>query len=97
MLIGSLQSEPNTGLSGVVPHPGNLTLHNYSQIDGAINLGRTLINSGIFTGGVLRCTVVFGLLAGYALAGAMMLAAAIVARVYGVDAERRSLEELTRM
>jgi MFS family permease len=37
------------------------------------------------------------LLAGYALAGAMMLAAAIVARVYGVDAERRSLEELTRM
>ncbi|WP_028068095.1 carbohydrate ABC transporter permease [Solirubrobacter soli] len=68
MLIGSLQSEPNTGLSGVVPHPGNLTLHNYSQIDGAINLGRTLINSGIFTGGVLLCTVVFGLLAGYALA-----------------------------
>jgi MFS family permease len=36
------------------------------------------------------------LLAGYALAAVMMLAAAIVARVYGVDAERRSLEELTR-
>ena len=35
------------------------------------------------------------LLAGYALAAAMMLGAAIVARVYGVDAERRSLEELT--
>ena len=68
MLIGSLQSEPNTGLTGIVPDPGNLTLHNYSQIDGAINLGRTLINSGIFTGGVLLCTVVFGLLAGYALA-----------------------------
>ncbi len=68
MLIGSLQSEPDTGFTGVVPDPGNLTLHNYSQIDGAINLGRTLINSGIFTGGVLLCTVVFGLLAGYALA-----------------------------
>jgi MFS family permease len=35
------------------------------------------------------------LLAGYALAAAMMLAAAVVGRVYGVDAERRSLEELT--
>jgi multiple sugar transport system permease protein len=68
MLIGSLQAEPNTGIGGVVPAPGNLTLHNYSQIDGAIDLGRTLINSGIFTGGVLLCTVVFGLLAGYALA-----------------------------
>ena len=36
------------------------------------------------------------LLAGYVLAAGMMLAAAVVARVYGVDAERRSLEELTR-
>jgi MFS family permease len=35
------------------------------------------------------------LFAGYGLAAAMMLGAAIVARVYGVDAERRSLEELT--
>ena len=48
--------------------PGQPTLHNYSQIDDAIYLGRTLVNSGIFTGGVLLCTVVFGLLAGYALA-----------------------------
>ena len=36
----------------------------------------------------------YRLLAGYALAAAMMLAAAVVARVYGVAAERRSLEEL---
>lgn len=36
------------------------------------------------------------LFAGYGLAAAMMLAAAVVGRVYGVDAERRSLEELTR-
>jgi multiple sugar transport system permease protein len=68
MLIGSLQAQPNTGLGGLLPDPGNLTLHNYQQIDGAISLGRTLINSGVFTGGVILCTVVFGLLAGYALA-----------------------------
>ena len=68
MFIGSLQKEPNTDVSGVLPNPGNLTLHNYAQIDGSINLGRTLINSGIFTGGVILGTVVFGLLAGYALA-----------------------------
>ena len=68
MLIGSLQAEPNTGLSGLLPNPGNFTLHNYEQIDGAISLGRTLVNSGVFTGGVVLGTVVFGLLAGYALA-----------------------------
>jgi multiple sugar transport system permease protein len=68
MLIGSLQADPDTGLSGLVPKPGNFTLHNYQQIDGAISLGRTLVNSGVFTGGVLLGTVVFGLLAGYALA-----------------------------
>jgi multiple sugar transport system permease protein len=68
MLIGSLQTEPNTGLSGLVPDPGNFTLDNYRAIDGAISLGRTLINSGVFTGGVLLGTVVFGLLAGYSLA-----------------------------
>ncbi len=68
MLIGSLQAEQNTGLSGLWPDPSNLTLHNYAQIDKAISLGRTLFNSGVFTGGVILCTVVFGLLAGYALA-----------------------------
>ena len=35
------------------------------------------------------------LFAGYALAAGLMLAAAVVARVFGVDAERRSLEALT--
>jgi MFS family permease len=35
------------------------------------------------------------LFAGYALAAGLMMAAAVVARVFGVDAERRSLEELT--
>jgi len=68
MLIGSLQGEPNTSPSGAFPNPANLTLANYRQIDHAIDLVRSLINSGIFTGGVIACTVTFGLLAGYALA-----------------------------
>jgi ABC-type glycerol-3-phosphate transport system permease component len=68
MVIGALQSEPNSDLSGAFPNPGNLTLRNFADIDGAINLARTLLNSGIFTGGVLLTTLVFGLLAGYALA-----------------------------
>jgi multiple sugar transport system permease protein len=68
MIVGSLQKQSNTSLSGVLPQPGNITLHNYGEINAALNLGRTLINSGIFTGGVLLATVVFGVLAGYALA-----------------------------
>ena len=35
------------------------------------------------------------LFAGYALAAVLMMAAAVVARVFGVDAERRPLEEIT--
>ncbi|HEY8458040.1 MAG TPA: carbohydrate ABC transporter permease [Actinopolymorphaceae bacterium] len=68
MLIGSLQAEPDSTPAGAFPSPDNLTLHNYREIDQAIDLFRSLINSGIFTGGVICSTVVFGLLAGYALA-----------------------------
>jgi multiple sugar transport system permease protein len=68
MIVGSLQKKENTSLSGVLPQPHNLTLHNYSQINAALKLGKALVNSGIFTGGVLLGTVVFGVLAGYALA-----------------------------
>ncbi|HEY2042953.1 MAG TPA: carbohydrate ABC transporter permease [Jatrophihabitans sp.] len=68
MIIGSLQRKGDPSIGGVLPRPGNMTLHNYASINAAVNLGRTLINSGIFTGGVLLCTVIFGLLAGYALA-----------------------------
>jgi multiple sugar transport system permease protein len=68
MIIGSLQKKPDTSLGGVLPQPSNMSLHNYGQINSAISLGQTLINSGIFTGGVLLGTVVFGVLAGYALA-----------------------------
>jgi multiple sugar transport system permease protein len=68
MLIGSLQAEPRTDVSGAFPNPGNLTGSNYSGINDAISLGRTLLNSAVFAGGVVLATVVFGLLAGYALA-----------------------------
>ena len=68
MVIGALQSEPNSSISGAFPNPANLTLDNLRDIDQAIDLPRTLLNSGIFTGGVLLSTLVLGLLAGYALA-----------------------------
>ncbi len=68
MLVGSFTAEPDPSLSGLVPSPDELTLANYAAIDGSINLVRSLVNSGIFTGGVLLTTVVFGVLVGYALA-----------------------------
>jgi multiple sugar transport system permease protein len=67
MVIGSLQAEPDTSIKGAFP-TGGLTLHNYADINSRVNLARSLVNSGIFTGGVLLGTVVFGILAGYALA-----------------------------
>lgn len=68
MVIGSLQTEPDTTVAGAFPNPANLTLQNYGEINSRINLLQGLVNSGIFTGGVLLGTVVFGVLAGYALA-----------------------------
>jgi multiple sugar transport system permease protein len=68
MLVGSLQKKSDTSLGGTIPRPGNLSLHNYGQINAAINLGKTLLNSVIFTTGVVLGTVVFGILVGYALA-----------------------------
>ncbi len=67
MIIGSLQKTPDTSLKGAFP-TGGLTLHNYVEINHRVHLVQSLINSGIFTGGVLLGTVVFGVLAGYALA-----------------------------
>jgi multiple sugar transport system permease protein len=67
MLIASLQAEPDTSIGGAFP-TGGLTFDNYRDINGRVNLLRSLVNSGIFTGAVILCTVVFGLLAGYALA-----------------------------
>jgi multiple sugar transport system permease protein len=67
MVIGSLQTEPDTSPAGAFPNPANITVQNYVQINERISLLSGLVNSGIFTGGVLLFTVVFGVLAGYAL------------------------------
>ncbi len=67
MVVGSLQENPDTSLGGAVPS-GGVTMHNYAQINDRVNLLQSLVNSGIFTGGVILFTVVFGVLAGYALA-----------------------------
>lgn len=67
MIIGSLQPKRDTSIGGVVPTHG-MTLHNYAQINDQVDLLRALANSAIFTGGVILATVVFGVLAGYALA-----------------------------
>ncbi len=68
MIIGSLQRSPDQSLAGAFPNPSNLGGANYTAINSRIDLLQGLINSGIFTAGVIVCTVFFGLLAGYALA-----------------------------
>jgi multiple sugar transport system permease protein len=67
MVVGSFQKKPDTSLLGAIPL-GGLTLSNYADINSRVNLGQSLLNSAIFTGGVLIGTVLFGVLAGYALA-----------------------------
>ncbi len=67
MVVGSLQTAPDPSVAGAFPQPGNLTVQNYVAINDRIDLGTGLLSSGIFTGGVVLCTVVFGVLAGYAL------------------------------
>lgn len=67
MVVGSLQTKPDPTPAGAFPNPANITLQNYVEINERISLLSGLVNSGIFTGGVILCTVVFGVLAGYAL------------------------------
>jgi multiple sugar transport system permease protein len=67
MIIGSFQAKPDTSLAGVIPHNA-LTMHNFQQINARVDLAQSLVNSGIFTAGVILGTIVFGILAGYALA-----------------------------
>jgi multiple sugar transport system permease protein len=43
-------------------------MHNFQQINARVDLAQSLVNSGIFTAGVILGTIVFGILAGYALA-----------------------------
>jgi multiple sugar transport system permease protein len=68
MVIGSFQAVADKSLSGILPHPDNMAVTNYQEINEAIDAPRSLLNSSIFTIGVLLFTIVFGLLAGYALA-----------------------------
>jgi multiple sugar transport system permease protein len=68
MIIGSLQTKPDTTIAGAFPNPANITGANYAAINERINLFQGLLNSSIFTIGVLACTMVFGMLVGYALA-----------------------------
>ncbi|MFE9250121.1 carbohydrate ABC transporter permease [Streptomyces sp. NPDC007088] len=66
MVVGSLRKTTTGDLSSAVPE--GLTGSSYTAVNGAISLGRSLLNSGVMTIGVLLCTLVFGVLAGYALA-----------------------------
>ena len=68
MVVGSFQAVLDPTVAGAFPDPSNLTVENYADINARINLLQGLVNSGIFTAGVLIGTVVFGVLAGYALA-----------------------------
>ena len=67
MLVGSLQAKSDTSIGGAFP-TGGWTFNNYKEINSRVDLAQSLVNSGIFTGGVILATVVFGVLAGYALA-----------------------------
>jgi multiple sugar transport system permease protein len=67
MVVASLQSESDTSVGGAVP-VGGWTLDNYGEVNDRVDLVQSLVNSGIFTGGVILGTIVFGVLAGYALA-----------------------------
>ena len=68
MIVGSFQTRDTTSPAGALPDWHNLTFANYQRIDQAIDLGTSLLNSGVFAGGVILGTVIFGSLAGYALA-----------------------------
>jgi multiple sugar transport system permease protein len=68
MLIGSLQESPDTSIHGAFPDINTMSLDNYRQINATLHIARAMLNSAIFTGGVLVGTVVVGALTGYALA-----------------------------
>lgn len=68
MVVGSLQTEADKSVRGAFPEAGNITLNNYKEINQSIDAVQGLLNSTVFTIGVLLCTLVFGLLAGWSLA-----------------------------
>ncbi|APX31887.1 sugar ABC transporter permease [Brachybacterium sp. P6-10-X1] len=66
MIVGALQEDPTTTPAGMFPI-GGWTLENFALIDERVPLLRALLNSVVFTLGVLLGTLTFGLCAGYAL------------------------------
>lgn len=67
MLVGAFQENPTNSPNELLPTSG-WTVDNFVAIDSRIDLVGSLLNSLVFTAGVLLGTVVFGLLAGYAIA-----------------------------
>ncbi|RMB59844.1 carbohydrate ABC transporter permease [Tessaracoccus antarcticus] len=67
MVIGAFQENPTNDPSSLFPI-GGWTTRNFSDINSRVPLGTALLNSAIFTIGVLLGTLTFGLLAGYASA-----------------------------
>lgn len=68
MVVGSFQTKADKTPRGILPEAGNVTFNNYIQINQSIDVSQGLLNSTVFTIGVLLCTLVFGLLAGWSLA-----------------------------
>ena len=67
MVVGAFQESPTNTPDRLVPTSG-WTTQNFAQIDSRIDLAGSLVNSLVFTAGVLLGTVVLGTLAGYAVA-----------------------------
>ncbi|MBZ2195258.1 carbohydrate ABC transporter permease [Occultella gossypii] len=67
MVVGAFQVSPTNSPSSLFPTDG-WTTQNFTNVNARLDLAGSLLNSLIFTTGVLLGTVVFGLLAGYALA-----------------------------
>ncbi len=67
MVIGAFQESPTNDPSSLIP-TGGWTVQNFTDINSRIPLFQALLNSGVFTAGVILGTLTFGLLAGYASA-----------------------------
>ncbi|MCI9888156.1 carbohydrate ABC transporter permease [Micrococcales bacterium 31B] len=67
MVVGAFQEEPTSSPSSLLP-TGGWTTHNFAEINSRIDVVHSLLNSLVFTGGVLLGTLTFGVVTGYALA-----------------------------
>ena len=63
MVVGALQPNPDTNISGAFPNPADLSLSNFQNINERVPLLRALLNSAIYTGGVIFGTLTIGILA----------------------------------